>query len=113
VNSKKVRSCDPIPPELESNLLALMKDGRTVEAIKRLRAATGAPLGDCTKWVDNRLQGLGGIPRRRAGPPCPYCGQPLRTAQARQCFGCGMDWHDPNAPVRYAVKPPLPRSTAD
>ena len=30
-----------------------------------------------------------------AGPPCPYCGQPLRTAFAKQCRHCGTDWHDP------------------
>lgn len=24
---------------------------------------------------------------------CPECGQPLRTALAKQCFECGADWH--------------------
>jgi hypothetical protein len=28
--------------------------------------------------------------------PCPYCGRPLLSAMAKQCFGCGMDWHDPS-----------------
>lgn len=27
--------------------------------------------------------------------PCPYCGELLRTATAKQCRTCGMDWHDP------------------
>lgn len=27
--------------------------------------------------------------------PCPYCGEPLRTAFAKQCRHCGTDWHDP------------------
>jgi hypothetical protein len=27
--------------------------------------------------------------------PRPYCGAELRTAKAKQCFECGMDWHDP------------------
>ena len=25
--------------------------------------------------------------------PCPFCGKPLRTNQAQQCFLCGADWH--------------------
>jgi len=28
------------------------------------------------------------------GPPCPYCGRLLRNAKAKQCFVCGMDWHN-------------------
>jgi hypothetical protein len=32
---------------------------------------------------------------QRLTPPCRYCGAPLRTALARQCFTCGADWHDP------------------
>jgi hypothetical protein len=34
------------------------------------------------------------------GPPCPYCGEPLRTPRARQCRFCGRDWHDPEHVVR-------------
>ena len=29
------------------------------------------------------------------GPPCPHCGRLLRNEKAKQCFECGMDWHDP------------------
>jgi hypothetical protein len=28
--------------------------------------------------------------------PCPYCGKRLLSAVAKQCFECGMDWHDPS-----------------
>ena len=24
---------------------------------------------------------------------CPFCGEPLPTAKANQCFRCGADWH--------------------
>lgn len=37
---------------------------------------------------------------REPGPPCPYCGEPLRTSSARQCRFCGTDWHDPDHVVR-------------
>ena len=33
--------------------------------------------------------------QRTDGVPCPYCGELLRTAFAKQCRHCGMDWHDP------------------
>jgi hypothetical protein len=26
------------------------------------------------------------------GPPCPYCGEPLRTARAKQCRHCRRSW---------------------
>ena len=26
-------------------------------------------------------------------PPCPQCGEQLRTKLAKQCFSCGTDWH--------------------
>lgn len=33
------------------------------------------------------------------GPPCPYCNRFLRNKKAKQCFECGMDWHDPSRVV--------------
>ena len=32
---------------------------------------------------------------RRPTPPCPYCGEPLVTAKAKQCRHCFADFHDP------------------
>jgi hypothetical protein len=31
--------------------------------------------------------------RKKIGPPCPKCGAALRSAEAKQCFACGADWH--------------------
>ncbi len=82
----------PIPPELDSELVALIQEGRTIDAVKRLRTATGASLGEGLTWVNERLKKLSGVPWK--GKPCPYWGKPLSTDQARQCFECGRDWHD-------------------
>jgi hypothetical protein len=41
-------------------------------------------------------------PEPRNITPCPYCGEPLRTAAAKQCRHCKMDWHDPERIVRRA-----------
>lgn len=39
------------------------------------------------------------------GPPgvCAYCGRPLPSPQAQQCFACGYDWRDPFNVVRRGV----------
>jgi len=38
-------------------------------------------------------------------PPCPYCGNPLTTPLAKQCFDCHMDWHNPNNVIKHNVTP--------
>lgn len=42
--STQKRTCVQISPDLQVELLALMQEGKTIEAIKRLRATTGFPL---------------------------------------------------------------------
>ncbi|MGC3967921.1 MAG: reverse transcriptase family protein [Pirellulales bacterium] len=36
---------------------------------------------------------------------CSYCGNSLRTLDARQCFSCGMDWHNANDVVLRSPDP--------
>ncbi len=70
-----------------------------IEAIKELRNLTGCNLRWAKIWVAHPNG-----PRTKhgeTGPPCPYCGEPLRTERAQQCLSCGMDWHDPNNVVRH------------
>jgi hypothetical protein len=42
---------------------------------------------------------------RREQARCPYCPAFLPTPQARQCFKCGMDWHDPDNVVCRKRRP--------
>lgn len=54
----KRRCCQPINPEREAELLALIGEGKTIEAIKKLRKATSARLIECKGWVDERGAGM-------------------------------------------------------
>jgi len=49
---------------------------------------------------DLPLEMLAEISPRQRVPVCPYCGEGLRTKDAKQCFDCGMDWHDSSNPIR-------------
>jgi hypothetical protein len=83
-----------LPTDLEAEVVALMQQGRTIEAIQRLRLAMNVSLADAKRWVDDRVQALPGKAKVFTGRPCPFCGKPLRTDRARQCFECGKDWHE-------------------
>jgi hypothetical protein len=86
-------------PELEEEVRVMIGEGHTIAAIKRLRSATGWGLAEAKLWVD-RASDDGGSVKCRTGTPCPYCGSPLRTDSAKQCFERGMDWHDANNIIR-------------
>src|SRR5262245_38996583 len=86
-------------PELEAEVRGLIGQGHTIAAIKRLREATGWGLADAKMCVDRDLEGRG-FRKNRTGNPCPYCGKPLRTDTAKQCFECGTDWHDSSNIIR-------------
>jgi hypothetical protein len=65
---KKRPCCDLVSPQLESDLLRLIGEGRTIDAIKMLREATWAPFQDCKRWVDEHV----GVPKQSFhGKPCP------------------------------------------
>jgi hypothetical protein len=81
--------------ELEAEVSGLIGQGHTIAAIKRLREATGWGLREALIWVHGALE-AGEFRTHRTRKPCPECGQPLRTDEAKQCFNCGSDWHEPS-----------------
>jgi hypothetical protein len=72
-------------------VLALEFKGQMALAIAELRGATGCSERWAKIWVGHR----GGPPWPIDTRPtlCPFCGQPLRTARAKQCRHCKRDWH--------------------
>ena len=74
--------------EDEKHLKELIRDGRRVEAMSQLMKLTECSVSWAKIWV---LHPNGAD----SGTPCPYCGKPLRTEEAKQCRHCLTDWHNP------------------
>ena len=78
--------------EQRLELRRIIDSSGPIHAIKRLRELSGCNLRDAKLWVGHRgIAGQGHEPL----VPCPHCGEPLRSAKARQCRSCKRDWHDP------------------
>lgn len=84
-------------------VLELIRDDRRIMAIRELQTITGCSLRWAKLWVHHagRPQAL------YPGPPCPFCGEPLRTSRAQLCVHCGSDWHDD--PALDPDEAPVPR----
>lgn len=81
-----------LAPQDEARVRHLICEDRQAAATRELRAFTGCPISWAKLWVVH----AGHPDAIGTTAPCPYCGQPLMTARARQCRHCLMDWHDPN-----------------
>jgi hypothetical protein len=88
----------------KSRILSLIRDNRMIAAIAELKNATGCPLSWAKIWVHHG----GKANAARSTAPCPYCGKPLKTALAKQCPHCNMDWHNPDKPKRLGAIPSTP-----
>ena len=87
-----------------SRLHSLVMSDQKMMAVSELEALTGAPTRWAKIWVTH-----GGRPDVFGTTgPCPYCGQPLKTARAKQCPHCFMDWHDAANPKSLKEEPNQP-----
>lgn len=91
---KHIPQFEDLSSETESRIKHLIVEGRLNMAMIELRASTGCPLSWAKLWVNH--SGRPDVYGTTA--PCPYCGKPLKTARARQCQHCLMDWHDQSNP---------------
>jgi len=71
-----------------------------IEGFQELKARTGCNAIFAKIWL---IHPDGPHPAK-ATPPCPYCGEPLFTENAKQCLNCGWDWHDAGHPVKHLAK---------
>jgi len=55
-----------------------------IQVLKELREASGCEFGIAKQWVSHKTFNL------PEPTPCPHCGQPLRTARAKQCVFVGV-----------------------
>lgn len=77
-------------------LITLIFQDQKSLAMQELKAATDCPASWAKLWVTHS----GHPDAIGTSAPCPYCGKRLKTALAKQCHHCNMDWHDPKNPKR-------------
>jgi hypothetical protein len=70
-------------------------------AVKELAFLTGAS----PRWAKIWVLHTGKADVVGTTAPCPYCGKSLKTARAKQCPHCFMDWHDPRKPKSLKILP--------
>lgn len=72
---------------------------KPIQAVLGLKELTSCSLSEGKKWVDDKREEKAAELHKKyveALPPCPFCGEKLRTHLAKQCRFCLRDWHDEN-----------------
>lgn len=82
-----------LSPQDQEEVWRLLSLGANIRAIRYYRQASGLGLARAHEAVALLMAYRRPNPVVRETQPCPYCGRPLRTALAQQCFECGADWH--------------------
>lgn len=99
---------DPrVTTEMAEQMRPLIRGGNTITAITELKRLANLSLRDAKYWVDHC--GEINVPGLRRGP-CPFCGEELRTKDARQCRHCKRDWHDPDNVLVLGTNEPFTES---
>ena len=83
----------------DQNRLEAMVLDHPIQAVKELRYLTNCSLSEGKMWVDNKREEFFQERHKiwlESLPPCPFCGEKLRTPEAKQCRFCKRDWHDEN-----------------
>lgn len=87
--SQIIPTFDNLSKENEEQVRKVCREVGPISAIKKLRELTNSSLRDAKFWVDHCGEYYMG-----KTIPCPFCGELLRTSEAKQCRYCLRDWHD-------------------
>ena len=90
---RNLRNWDSMTPTDREEIWRLLSLGQNVRATRYYRQASGLNLVEAKEAIEELLAYNPPTPVIPETKPCPYCGSPLRTAMAKQCFVCGSDWH--------------------
>lgn len=87
---------EDLTEDLESRVRSVIRKGGMNLAMAELQGFTGCNARWAKIWVIHKGRPTPEYP----GPPCPYCGESLKTSLAKQCAHCLMDWHDEDNPKK-------------
>lgn len=82
---------DKLSPDNQKKIRSLVVKSR-ISAINELRNLTKCSITEGKSLVIKLSKEI----YHENLPPCPFCGEKLRTPVAKQCRFCLRDWHDEN-----------------